>query len=85
MADFALNSQIRCYARIKDVTGTLTAGATPTITFTKPDATTTSPSITNPTTGIYYADVSLSQAGTWIASESSTGVVTAGSITFTVA
>lgn len=85
MADFVLNSQIRCLARIKDVNGQLVAGAAPTITFTRPDLTTTSPSTTNPSVGIYYADVTLNQAGAWSVAESSTGVVTAGSLTFTVA
>ena len=85
MADFTLNSQIRCLARIKDVNGQLVAGATPTITFTRPDATTTSPSVTNDATGIYHADVTLNQAGPWSVAESSTGVVTAGSLSFTVA
>lgn len=85
MADFVLNSQVRCLARIKDVNGQLVAGATPTITFTRPDASTTSPTVTNPATGIYTADVTLNQAGTWSVAESSTGVVTAGSLSFTVA
>ncbi len=85
MADFTLNSQIRCLARIKDVNGQLVAGATPTITFTRPDLTTTSPTVTNDAVGIYHADVTLNQAGSWSVAESSTGVVTAGSLTFTVA
>lgn len=85
MADFVLNSQIRCLARIKDINQQLVAGATPTITFTRPDATTTSPTVTNPSVGIYTADVTLNQAGTWSVAESSTGVVTAGSLSFTVA
>lgn len=85
MADFVLNSQIRVLARIKDVSGQLVAGATPTITFTRPDTTTTSPTVANDATGIYHADVTLNQAGTWTVAESSTGVVTAGSLTFTVA
>lgn len=85
MADFTLNSQIRCLARIKDINQQLVAGATPTITFTRPDLTTTAPSTTNPSVGIYYADVTLNQAGTWSVAESSTGIVTAGSLSFTVA
>lgn len=85
MADFVLNSQIRCLARIKDVNGQLVTGATPTITFTRPDLTTTAPSVANPAVGIYTADVTLNQAGTWSVAESSTGVVTAGSLSFTVA
>ena len=85
MADFTLNSQIRCLARIKDINGQLVAGATPTITFTRPDASTTSPTVTNDAVGVYHADVTLNQAGTWSVAESSTGVVTAGSLTFTVA
>jgi Bacterial Ig-like domain (group 1)/YtkA-like len=85
MADFTLNSQVRVLARIKDVNGQLVAGATVTITFTRPDASTTSPSVTNDSVGIYHSDVTLNQAGTWTVAESSTGVVTAGSLTFTVA
>ncbi len=85
MADFTLNSQIRCLARIKDINGQLVAGATPTITFTRPDASTTSPTVTNDAVGVYHADVTLNQAGTWSVTELSTGVVTAGSLTFTVA
>lgn len=85
MADFTLNSQIRCLARIKNVNGELTAGATPAITFTRPDLTTTAPTVTNDSVGIYHADVTLNQAGTWSVAESSTGIVTAGSLSFTVA
>lgn len=84
MADFTLNSQLRVLARIKDVNGQLVA-ATVTLTFTRPDLTTTAPTVTNDATGIYRADVTLNQAGTWSVAESSTGVVTAGSLSFTVA
>ncbi len=85
MPDFTLNSQIRCLARIKDINGQLVAGATPTISFTRPDLTTTSPTVINDAVGVYHADVTLNQAGTWSVAESSTGVVTAGSLSFTVA
>ena len=85
MADFTLNSQVRVLARIKDVNGQLVAGATVVLTFTRPDLTTTSPTVTNDSIGIYHSDVTLNQAGTWSVAESSTGVVTAGSLSFTVA
>lgn len=85
MADFVLNSQVRAIVRIKDVSGTLVNASVVTVTFTRPDASTTSPSVTNDSVGIYHADATLNLAGTWTLSESSTGTVTAGSTTFTVA
>lgn len=38
-----------------------------TVTFTirKPDGTQTSPSVTNPSTGVYQTQVSIDQPGTW--------------------
>ena len=84
MADFVLNSQLRVLARIKDVNGSLVA-TTVTLTFTRPDATTTSPTVTNDAVGVYHSDVTLNQAGMWSVAGSSTGVVTAASLSFTVA
>jgi hypothetical protein len=85
MADFVLNSQVRAVVRVKDVGGTLVNASTVTVTFTRPDATTSSPTVTNDSIGIYHSDMTLNQAGTWSVAESSTGVVTAGNTTFTVA
>jgi hypothetical protein len=86
MADFTLNSQARVIARVKDVNQQLVVPSAVTITFTRPDLTTTSPAVTNDAAGIYHADVTLNQAGTWTCSGSSTGTVSVPvPLTFTVA
>jgi hypothetical protein len=50
---------------LTDLTGTPT-NSTMALVVTKPDGTTTGPTITNPGTGLYAANVTADQAGTWL-------------------
>lgn len=47
------------------VDGVLTAPTTIALSVRWPDGTTTTPALTNPSTGVYYAEVSVTQAGTY--------------------
>jgi hypothetical protein len=82
-----INGQIMSViAQIKDRNGQLADASTVTITWTRPDATTTAPAVTHDATGIYHADVTLNQVGTWSYASVSTGNVSVGGpVTFTVA
>jgi len=85
MADYPVGFQLRAVIRTKDTNGQLADATAVTFTYTKPDTTTTTPTVTHDTTGIYHCDQSLSAAGTWAWAEASTGLVTVLSGTFTVA
>jgi hypothetical protein len=61
---------------LTDVTGVAAAG-TVVLTVTDPAGTATTPSLTNPSTGAYYADVEMTAAGTWTYRWTSTGAVVA--------
>jgi hypothetical protein len=82
-----INGQIMSViAQIKDRNGQLVDATTVTITWTRPDATTAAPSVTHDSLGIYHADVTLNQVGTWSYASVSTGNVSVGGpVTFTVA
>ena len=82
-----INGQIMSViAQIKDRNGQLVDATTVVITWTRPDATTTAPSVTHDSLGIYHADVTLNQSGAWSYASVSTGNVSVGGpVTFTVA
>lgn len=61
--------------RVLSTAGVLT-NATVSVLVTKPDATTTSPSITNTATGLYDASVTVDQAGEWTWVWTASGTVT---------
>ncbi len=52
------------YVEWRNVAGALTATVT-TLTVTKPDGTTTTPSVSSPSTGRYEATVTVDQPGAW--------------------
>ena len=82
-----INGQIMSViAQIKDRNGQLVDATAVTITWTRPDLTTTAPTPTHDSTGIYHADVTLNQVGAWSYASVSTGNVSVGGpVTFTVA
>lgn len=60
---------------VKDAAGTLTA-ATVTLAVTAPDGTASAPAVSTASTGVYTADVLLTQDGYWLATWTVTGAVT---------
>jgi hypothetical protein len=74
MIDFGATYSSPNY-QVRDVDGNLAAAGTVTVTLTLPDATTTSPSVTNPSTGIYVFDYLTTQAGRYLVVVSATGGV----------
>lgn len=58
----------------RDADGTLTA-ATVALTMTDPSGDTSTPSVTTPSTGVYRAPVTLSEAGTWFGVWTASGTV----------
>lgn len=63
---------------LKDTSGVVNNAATMTLAVTKPDATTTSPSVTNTGSGgVYTANVTIDQAGTWTYVWTASGAVVA--------
>lgn len=69
---------------VLDSAGAVTAPATCVLTVTLPDGTTTTPSVTNPSTGRYQADYVPAAAGRYLARWVSTGPATAFSDAFDV-
>jgi hypothetical protein len=61
---------------LTDSTGTPT-NATMALVVTKPDGTTTGPTVSNPGTGLYAANVAVDQAGTWLYVWTASGALTA--------
>jgi hypothetical protein len=75
---------VRVFAQVKDVNQNLIDATVMTITFTKPNLSTTTPTVTHDGTGLYHADVTTDQTGAWSYKSTSTGVVTVGEGSFTV-
>jgi len=61
---YIVTTQIRATATFRTAAGVL-SNTTAVCTVKAPDGTTTTPSVTNDSTGVYHADISLDQAGTW--------------------
>ena len=77
MTTYFVNQRARIETTVKDTAGVLT-NATVTCTLTKPDGTTSSPSITNVSTGLYRVEPDLDQSGLWRVTWRATGAVIAG-------
>jgi hypothetical protein len=60
---------------VKDADGVLTA-ATVTVSVTSPTGTVTTPTVDTATTGVYTADIPLTEAGTWLATWTVAGALT---------
>lgn len=76
MTVYDIGDRARLTLALTDVDGTA-ANGTVVLTVTAPDGTTSTPSLTNSTTGSYRGDVDLDQAGTWLYRWVSTGAVIA--------
>jgi len=61
---YVATTLIRTTATFRTVAGVL-SNTTAVCTVKAPDGTTSAPSVTNDSTGVYHADVTLDQAGTW--------------------
>lgn len=64
MQTYDLGDRPRFEHEVRDADGTLTT-ATVVLTMTNPSGTTSIPTVTTPSTGIYQASVTLNAAGTW--------------------
>lgn len=72
-----VGTQIQLSTVVKDLTGTAVNTPTVTLSITKPDASTTAPSVTNTGTGgVYTAQVTPDQAGLWLYKWTASGAVT---------
>lgn len=75
MADYDVGDVARLEATFRDTAGVLT-NTTVTLTVKKPDGTSSTPSTSNPSTGLYRADISIDQPGVWVYRFAGTGAVT---------
>jgi hypothetical protein len=84
VATYDLGDAVTLTTTVVDTDGTAT-NTTMVLTLTAPDGTSSTPSISNPTTGTYTAVVTPDQVGTWLFNWAGTGaVVVADSGQFTV-
>lgn len=74
MTVYTVGSLATLTTTLTDTSGVLT-NATMALSVTKPDGTTTAPSVTNPATGMYAATVLADQAGTWIYTWTASGAL----------
>lgn len=74
MQTYDVGDQPRFEHEVRNADGTL-ATATVVLTMTDPSGDTSTPSVTTPSTGIYQASVTLSEAGTWFGVWSASGNV----------
>ena len=63
-APYIVTTQIRTTATFRTLAGAL-SNTTAVCSVKAPDGTISTPSVTNDSTGVYSADVTLDQAGTW--------------------
>jgi hypothetical protein len=75
-APYIVTTQIRITATFRTLAGAL-SNTTAICTVQAPDGTLTTPSVTNDSTGVYSADVTLDQAGTWYVEWQGSGTVVA--------
>jgi hypothetical protein len=75
---YDIGDQVKLSTVVKDTSGTLVNTPTLTLLVTKPDASTTSPSVTNTAAGgVYTAVTTVDQAGTWTYAWTASGTVIA--------
>ena len=83
-APYIVTTQIRVTATFRTLAGAL-SDTTAVCTVKRPDATTTTPTVVNDSTGVYHADITLDQAGTWyIEWQGSVTVIAAGDTAISV-
>lgn len=79
-APYIVTTQIRTTATFRTLLGAL-SNTTAVCSVKAPDGTVSTPSVTNDSTGVYHADVTLDQAGTWYVEWQGSGTVIAASDT----
>lgn len=75
-APYIVTTQIRVTATFRTLAGAL-SNTTAVATVKAPDGTASTPAVTNDSTGVYHADVTLDQAGTWYIEWQGSGTVIA--------
>lgn len=75
-APYIVTTQIRTTATFRTLAGAL-SDTTAVCSVKAPDGTTSTPSVTHDSTGVYSADVTLDQAGTWYIEWQGSGTVIA--------
>lgn len=82
---YVLNTQVRVFATVRNLAGTLTTPTSCTFTIERPDGSTATVSGTVESTGVLYTDILLDAAGAWLVSaQAEGGVVVAGDATINV-
>lgn len=85
MATYDIGDVVKLTGTFRDVDGDLANPTTVTLTVLEPDGTTSTPSASSSSTGIYTATVTIDQSGTWRYRWEGTGdVVTAEEGSFDV-
>jgi hypothetical protein len=75
---YIVTTQIRTTGTFRSLAGAL-ADTTAVCTVKAPDGTTTTPAVVHDSTGVYHADITLDQAGTWyIEWQGTVSVIAAG-------
>lgn len=82
---YTLGQVVRLKGTIRDVTGALVNPTTVTARVRDPAGVTTAITATNESLGVYYVEVTANSSGVWYYRFVSTGTVTAGESSFTVA
>lgn len=77
MSVYIATTQVRTTATFRNLAGAVANPTTVVCTVKAPDGATSTPSVTNSGTGIYYADVTLNQAGIWSVEWQGTGALIA--------
>lgn len=77
MSVYVVTTQVRVMATFANLAGTPTNPTAVACTVEAPDGTTTTPSVTSSGSGVYYVDLTLDQAGTWLVEWQGTGAVIA--------
>lgn len=75
MSDFDIGDQIRLSVAFTDLAGTAADPTTVVCTVRKPDNTTSTPSVTNDSTGAYHSDLTLDLDGSWYFRFAGTGAL----------
>ena len=77
---YVVTTQIRVTATFRTLADVL-SNTTAVCTVKKPDGTAATPSVVNDSTGVYHADITLDQAGTWyIEWQGTVTVIAAGDV-----
>lgn len=85
MSVYVVTTQVRITATFRGLADALADPTAVVCTIKAPDGTTSAPSVTHGSIGVYTADITLNQAGTWRVEWQGTGALIAASDTTLVA